>query len=149
MEFQEPESIPAQMTGTWISQDHMGFWAFNSDTTWGHQAGVEGGYANTLNNCFKMDDFTVSSGVSVATSGASLTCCAPGWPGVQLAAGFGGAQSANFSATADHAIFPVNAIGVTNRCTTEILAVRATQNGELVSSLKPTYYRRCTNQAVQ
>jgi hypothetical protein len=77
VEFEEPENIPGQMTGTWISQDHTGFWAFNADTTWGYHAGVEGGYANIQNNCFKMDDYSVASGLSVVSSGASLTYCAP------------------------------------------------------------------------
>jgi hypothetical protein len=77
MEFEEPASVAGQMTGTWIAQDKMGFWAFNADTTWGYHAGVENGYANIQNNCFKMDDYTVSSGVYVVTSGANLTYCAP------------------------------------------------------------------------
>jgi hypothetical protein len=77
MEFEEPASTTGQMEGTWIRQDRMGFWSFNSDTTWGYHAGVEDGYANIQNNCFKMDDYTVSSGQYVVTSGANLTYCAP------------------------------------------------------------------------
>jgi hypothetical protein len=77
MEFEEPESIAGQMTGAWIPQDHRGSWVFNADTTWGYHAGVESGYANIQNNCFKMDDYTVPSGQYVVTSGANLTYCAP------------------------------------------------------------------------
>jgi hypothetical protein len=77
LEFEEPVSFAGQMTGTWVSQDRQGFWAFDADPTWGYHAGVERGYANIQNNCFKMDDYTVSSGQYVVTSGANLTYCAP------------------------------------------------------------------------
>jgi hypothetical protein len=75
--FEEPLNVAGQMAGTWIRQDHQGFWEFNADTTWGYHAGVEAGYANIQNNCFKMDDYTVPSGRYVVSSGASLTYCAP------------------------------------------------------------------------
>lgn len=77
MEFEEPTNLAGQMEGTWILKDHTGFWSFNADTTWGYHAGVENGFANIQNNCFKMDDFSASSGQYVVTSGASLTYCAP------------------------------------------------------------------------
>jgi hypothetical protein len=181
LEFEEQVSTAGQMTGTWIPQDHLGAWTFNADTTWGYHAGVEGGYANIQNNCFKMDDFTVPSGQYVVTSGANLTYCAPvgqvfnslqgsvahspvpllqarlpGWRGWMAGSELGGASTARspspvyfriapastFAATADPAIFPASSIGSTTWCPSEILGVRATENGALDADIRPMYFCR-------
>ncbi len=76
VEMVEPVSIPGQMTGPWISQDHLRFWSFLGDATWGYHVGVHG-YANVENNCFKMDDYSAASGQYVPSTGGSAVYCAP------------------------------------------------------------------------
>ena len=78
----------------------------------------------------------------------------PGWqgwmPGSELTGGrspspvhFVIAPAASFAATADPAIFAASTIGdPTTWCSTEVLGVRGTQNGELVSTRQPIYFCR-------
>lgn len=77
VDFVEPVSIAGQMTGSWISQDHQSAWTFNTDSTWGYQMGVRGGFANIQNNCFKMQDYAAPSGQYVVSAGTAATYCAP------------------------------------------------------------------------
>jgi hypothetical protein len=178
MEFVEPRSTNGQMDGTWISQDRLRVWSFNSDTTVGYHAGTNG-FPNLQDTCFKMDDYTQPSGQYVPSTGGATAACAPvgnlfnsgqsslghspspanqtrlpgwqGWmPGSELTGGrspspvyFVVAPVANFAATATTAVFPASTIGnLASWCSTEVLGVRGTQNGELVSTRQPLYFCR-------
>jgi hypothetical protein len=184
IDFVEPESIPGQMTGPWVTQDRQSSWTFNTDTTWGYQMGVRGGFANIQNNCFKMDDYAAPAGQYVVSAGTAATYCAPvgnvfnsnqgsvsdsptpllqarlpGWRGRMPGAEVGGgatsrspspvhfriANVGDFASVADPVLFPPDTLGsLSSWCSTEILGVRPTQNGELKDALMPVYFCRYT-----
>jgi hypothetical protein len=80
----------------------------------------------------------------------------PGWkgwlPGGELGGGsttrspapvyFQIAPAGSFASTTEEAIFPAASVGSTTWCPTEILGIRATQNGELADSKAPLYFCR-------
>lgn len=180
VELVEPLSITSQLTGSWISQDHQRFWSYQYDTTYGFHAGVSG-FPNVQDNCFKMDDYTQSSGQYVPSPGGGAVYCnpvgsafqsnlssvahspppllqnrLPGWIGWMPGGELGGGSSARspspvkfliatpatFLAVADAEVFPAASLPSTSWCTTEILGVRSTLNGEIVPDRKPVYFCR-------
>ncbi len=74
--FTEPLSINGQLTGNWISEDHLRFWHYNFDTTVGYHVGMNG-FPNIQDGCYKMDDYTQSSGLYVPSPGAGAVYCNP------------------------------------------------------------------------
>ncbi len=51
----EPPSIDDQMTGTWVTADHLRFFVFNFSKTYGFHAGVNG-QGNMQDACYTFDD---------------------------------------------------------------------------------------------
>jgi hypothetical protein len=76
VDFVEPRNINGQMTGNWIAQDYQRFWSFQQDSTVGFHAGVTG-FPNLQDTCFKMEDYTQSSGQYVPSTGGATAYCAP------------------------------------------------------------------------
>ncbi len=67
MVFAEPRSLDTQLTGSWVTEDHLRFWSYNSDSNFAYHAGANG-FANIQNTCIKLADFTQSSGQYVSES---------------------------------------------------------------------------------
>jgi hypothetical protein len=72
-ELTEPRTVPNQMTGAWITQDHREFWVFDSLTFYGMHVGVNGGAANMQSACFTIEDATAAS--SFLTRRGSVNGC--------------------------------------------------------------------------
>lgn len=76
VEFVEPLSVPGQLTGNWFSQDFQRFFTFNFDTTVVFHVGANG-YTNVQDTCLKMDNYTISSGQYVPSTGGGTVYCNP------------------------------------------------------------------------
>lgn len=76
IEFREPLSVPAQLTGSWIARDHLRFWTFNFDTSVVYHVGANG-YPNVQDTCLKVEDYTVPSGTYVPSTGGGAVYCNP------------------------------------------------------------------------
>lgn len=74
-ELIEPHSIDAQMTGTWVTQDHRRSWVYDLLTYYGTHVGVVGGAVSLNDACFTMEDVTAAS--SFYTRRGSITGCYP------------------------------------------------------------------------
>lgn len=79
----EPESIPGELTGTWVSADHRRMWAYNGQETYAFHMGVNG-LGNLQDVCMlPTDDSTQSSGVITKHAGSATNdefvyTCTPG-----------------------------------------------------------------------
>lgn len=68
--FTEPNSIPGQMTGSWVSEDSRRFWVFDFDNTTGFHAGVNGPI-NVQDGCFVFDDAAAPTGYYTRRGGST------------------------------------------------------------------------------
>jgi hypothetical protein len=58
----EAFSLPAQMTGSWVTRDHRRVWNYDFNSTYGYHVGVNGGSNNLQEACYTLNDYTVPSG---------------------------------------------------------------------------------------
>lgn len=71
-DFEQPKSVPAEMTGPWVSADNRRTWVFNFDDTSGIHYGVNG-IINIQDGCYVFDDGTALTGY-YTRRGASTGC---------------------------------------------------------------------------
>jgi hypothetical protein len=76
----EPESKPGEMTGTWVSADHLRMFAYNDNEIFGIHTGVNG-LPNLQDTCYTIDDFSTPAGGKFARHSGSSGNCSPGGEG--------------------------------------------------------------------
>lgn len=74
--FSEADSIPAQLTGAWVSQDRLRSWSFEFNSAVAFHAGMSG-FPNVQDTCLKLEDYTLSSGQYVPSTGGGTVYCNP------------------------------------------------------------------------
>jgi hypothetical protein len=74
MTMTEAYSIPNQMTGSWVTQDHRRVWNYDFSNTYGYHVGVSGGTNNTQDVCYTLDDVTMPSGFYTRRGAVTGTC---------------------------------------------------------------------------
>jgi hypothetical protein len=85
----EAYSVPAQMTGSWVTKDHRRVWNYDFSNTYGYHVGVNGGATNTQDSCYTLDDYRMPSGF-YTRRGALTGTCNPAFGGVMNLPGTAG-----------------------------------------------------------
>jgi hypothetical protein len=97
-ELTEPQSLPGEMTGTWVSKDYRRFWVWDYLTYYGTHVGVANGAPSMNDACFTMASVEASHGI-YTRRGTSTGCYPYNRPARGTAYLFGFSEAADFHLT--------------------------------------------------